>query len=66
MSTEHDFRNPNDSGYNPEYHTGKKCINGCGNPAGTLWSPYWCKDCNIERMNNIDKQFEKIRKAFAV
>lgn len=37
----------------PEYHTGKKCVEGCGRAAGTLWSPYWCHPCNVERMKRI-------------
>ncbi len=38
----------------------KKCIEkDCNNPAGTRWSPYWCKECNIKRMDNITKNLEE-------
>lgn len=49
----------------PKYHTGKKCIEkGCNNPAGTAWSPYWCVDCNIKRMDRITAQLEETQKKF--
>jgi len=40
---------------------GGKCIEiNCNNPAGTAWSPYWCVDCNIKRMDKITKQLDDI------
>jgi|LSQX01.3.fsa_nt_gb hypothetical protein len=48
-----------------KYHTGKKCIeHNCNNPAGTAWSPYWCVDCNIKRIDNITEQFKAIQRKF--
>jgi len=52
-------------GNSQKYHTGEKCIElGCNNPAGTAWSPYWCMDCNIKRMDKISKQFEDMVEKF--
>jgi hypothetical protein len=42
------------------YHTGKLCIEGCGRPAGTRWSPYWCWQCNVARMARITEQLNAI------
>lgn len=42
-----------------EYWTGEVCIEpGCTNPAGTAWSPYWCYDCNVKRIDRINRQFD--------
>ena len=43
-----------------EYHTGEPCIEGCGNPAGTWWSPLWCFPCNVERMDRIQRDLEAL------
>lgn len=51
-------------GNSEKYHTGKLCIEGCGRPAGTAWSPHWCFECNVERINRINGQFERITSAF--
>jgi hypothetical protein len=49
------FEDPQHPGNSPEHHTGKPCIEKrCGNPAGTLWSPLWCRSCNVRRMLRID------------
>lgn len=46
------YNDPYDIGNNPTYHTGEKCITeGCNNPAGTQWSPFWCFQCNSEKRN---------------
>jgi len=46
-----------------KYHTGKKCIEpNCNNSAGTAWSPLWCVDCNIKRMDRISKQLNELIK----
>lgn len=51
------YNDPNHKGNSEKYHTGKKCIEtGCDNPAGTAWSPYWCFECNVKRINKISKQ----------
>ena len=45
----------------PDYHTGKACIErGCNNPAGTRWSPLWCFECNVARLQRINVQMENI------
>jgi hypothetical protein len=53
------FEDPNHPKNGPKYHTGKACVTeGCKNPAGTFWSPYWCHQHNVERMKRITKSLE--------
>jgi hypothetical protein len=53
------YDDPNDPGNSEKYHTGESCItDGCENPAGTAWSPYWCFECNVQRINRISRQLE--------
>lgn len=47
------FEDPNNEGNSKKYHTGQRCVEGCGRNAGTAWSPYWCFPCNVVRMNRI-------------
>jgi len=54
------YDDPKHEGNSEKYHTGKKCIEGCGKPAGTLWSPHWCFECNVKRINRINEQFEQL------
>ena len=49
----------NDPGNGISFLTGKPCIE-CGAPAGTYWGKYWCFDCNVRRINRIDKELRKI------
>lgn len=59
------YRDPNDSGNGPKWHTGKKCITpGCQEPAGTRWSPFWCFACNVKRIERIDRGFAEIGRRF--
>lgn len=59
------YNDKNAEGNSSKYHTGKPCINeGCENPAGTSWSPYWCIDCNIERMDHISDQMDQMLKQY--
>lgn len=48
------YEDPNDPGNSAAHHTGEPCVEGCGRPAGTRWSPLWCFECNVERMRRID------------
>ena len=42
-----------------DYHTGKSCVErGCTNASGTGWSPIWCFDHNVERMDRISAAFD--------
>jgi hypothetical protein len=42
----------------PGYHTGELCIvPGCRRPAGTWWSPLWCFEHNVERMDRIVERY---------
>lgn len=55
------FEDPNHPGNSTDHHTGLQCIEkGCEKPAGTAWSPYWCFDCNVERMRRIERQLKAI------
>jgi len=57
-------KDPNDIGNSAKYHTGKPCIEkGCSRPAGTAWSPYWCKECNVVRMDRISRQLNDLCKS---
>jgi hypothetical protein len=47
------YKDPNHEGNGSKYLTGKLCIEGCGRPAGTLWGPYWCRECNALRIDRI-------------
>lgn len=44
----------------PAHQTGEPCIEGCGRPAGTAWSPLWCQPCNAERMDDISASLESM------
>ena len=56
------YDDPNHPGNGPAFRTGKPCINVCGRPAGTAWSPHWCFECNVERINRIRAQLEDLTK----
>lgn len=55
MKPAEDPGHPNNSA---RYHTGYPCAEGCGRPAGTAWSPFWCQPCNAERLSGVSKSFE--------
>ncbi len=59
------YEDPNDEGNSEKYLSGKKCYY-CNEPAGTAWSPYFCYSCNVERMQRIDKSFERLSKDFKI
>lgn len=54
------YENPAYQGNSAQWHTGKKCVEGCGRPAGTTWSPLWCFPCNVVRMNRISASLERL------
>jgi hypothetical protein len=54
------YEDPNNIGNSQKYHTGKLCIEGCGRPAGTAWSPFWCQECNAKRINRISEELLSI------
>ena len=60
------YDDKNDDGNGPKYHTGKKCIDGCGRPAGTAWSDYWCFECNVDRMRKINENLKVIASKFGI
>jgi hypothetical protein len=39
--------------------SGRACVD-CGQPAGTLWGPMWCPDCDEKRLNRISALLEAI------
>lgn len=52
-------RDPDHPGNSPAHHTGKTCIReGCDEPAGTAWGPYWCMKHNVERMDQISSALD--------
>ena len=54
------FEDPEDYGNSTEFHTGKRCIEGCGRPAGTYWSRFWCFECNVKRMRRVGGEIEQL------
>jgi hypothetical protein len=58
------YDDPSNELNSKKFHTGKLCIEGCGRPAGTAWSPHWCFECNVERINRINNQFKKLTSSF--
>ncbi len=52
------YQDPNNPGNSEKYHTGELCVEGCGRPAGTAWSPHWCFECNVARIEKITRQLE--------
>lgn len=59
------FEDPRHVGNSEKYHTGELCIvNGCEHPAGTVWGPPWCFECNVIRIKRITKQMEEIEAGF--
>jgi hypothetical protein len=51
------FEDAKDPRNGPAYHTGEECVEkDCERPAGTAWSPFWCFECNVERMHRISGQ----------
>lgn len=59
--TEKAYKDPNHRGNSPKYHTRKPCVTpGCGKPAGTWWSPLWCFEHNVERIDRIDDHLKML------
>lgn len=40
--------------------SGRLCIEGCGQPAGTWWGPMWCPDCDLIRIDRVSEQLRKL------
>ncbi len=58
------YQDPNSPGNSSEHHTGKKCIECKTRPAGTFWSPYWCFECNVKRMDEVERSLMGLQKRF--
>jgi len=59
----HRYMDKNDPFNGEKYRTGEECAEkGCQNPAGTWWSPYWCVECNIKRMDKITNSLNRLLK----
>lgn len=53
------YQDPNHEGNSKKYKTNKVCIEkDCENKAGTAWSPLWCFECNVIRMDRISSQLK--------
>ena len=60
------FEDTDNPGNSLAHRTGKRCIeSGCGNPAGTGWSPYWCQPCNAKRMLRIGESLRGMQRDLA-
>ena len=45
--------------------SGRTCAEpGCDKPAGTPWGPYWCPDCDDERMERVSRGLESVLRRF--
>jgi hypothetical protein len=58
MSEIPSYRDPSHPRNGPKHHTGARCVEGCGRPAGTAWSPFWCQPCNAERIERVQMALE--------
>ena len=48
-----------------EKPSGRPCFEeGCLQPAGTLWGPYWCPDHDRERLERISRSLDEIERVF--
>ena len=62
--TDEKYKNMDDEGYDANHHTGKPCVTGgCQKPAGTLWGPYFCAECNVARIERINQRIEVLEAA---
>ena len=60
------WRNRADPRNGSAYQVGHTCIEmGCEQPAGTAWSPYWCFEHNVERIERITQQLAEIKQGMA-
>ncbi|MCC7537880.1 MAG: hypothetical protein IT379_16770 [Deltaproteobacteria bacterium] len=59
------YADPAHPGNDERFLTGKLCIEGCGRPAGTCWSPLWCVECNTLRMDRISASLDEIQAIIA-
>lgn len=60
------YQDPGDPRNGIAYHTGKLCIEDCGRPAGTAWSPLWCFPCNVARLDRIGAQMDELAEGLGV
>lgn len=44
------YQDENDPLNGPDFLSGFMCMEECGRPAGTYWSPFWCQACNAKRL----------------
>jgi len=59
------YKDPKHEGNGERYRTGKRCIGHprgfkCDEPAGTKWSPHWCFDCNVKRIDGINASLDRM------
>jgi hypothetical protein len=56
------YQDENDEGNSEQHQNDGVCVV-CGkSPRGTVWSPYFCFECNVERMDRITKNLEDMAK----
>lgn len=45
--------------------SGRTCVeDGCEEPAGTWWGPYWCPEHDKERLDRISASLDQIMEQF--
>ena len=42
--------------------SGLKCLE-CGEAAGTLWGPYFCPRCDVERLDRIASSLYRLKRS---
>jgi hypothetical protein len=57
MSAHPDCQTP--AGHVCQKPSGRRCVD-CNEPAGTLWGPYWCPDCDETRLNRVSAQIQAL------
>lgn len=62
--TSHPICNPT-NGHQCHRPSGRPCVD-CGRPAGTLWTPVWCPDCDARRLDNVSAGFAELAEALGV
>lgn len=54
-----------DAGHVCQQPSGRICVErGCDEPAGTLWTPFWCPDHDVERLERVSAGLRTFQEAF--
>lgn len=47
------------SGHVCQKPSARICVD-CDQPAGTLWGPMWCPECDANRLDHVSRQMESL------